>query len=137
MEFSTDPARLDRDWLWREQAPGSYWAPYRSRAMYDRQLDGAWRVVGAYRGAAMIGFARAVSDGVLMAYLADVYVTPAERGRGVAAGLLRAMIDDGPGRDFQWLLHTGAAHGLYTRFGFAAGDAAILMERPARLPRLD
>ena len=39
------------------------------------------------------------------------------------------MVDDGPGADFRWMLHTADAHGLYERFGFAAPDPTYL-ERP-------
>ncbi|MGO9781026.1 MAG: GNAT family N-acetyltransferase, partial [Streptosporangiaceae bacterium] len=39
----------------------------------------------------MVGFARALSDGVALAYLADVYVLEGHRGRGLGRALLRAM----------------------------------------------
>ena len=135
--YSTDGARLDRDWLWHELTEHTYWAKYRTRAMFGRQLDHAWRVVGAYRAddGAMVGFCRAFSDGAAMAYLADVYVARGERGRGIGRGLLRAMIDEGPGRDFRWMLHTGDAHGLYETFGFAAPDGTFMERRP-RLPHV-
>ena len=67
-----------------------------------------------------------------MAYLADVYVLPAARGHGLGRRIVADMIDDGPGRDFRWLLHTADARGLYEPFGFAAPDRTLL-ERPARL----
>ncbi|GFG86271.1 GNAT family N-acetyltransferase [Mycolicibacter algericus] len=137
VEFSTASARVDRDWLWHELTEHTYWAKYRTRAMFDRQLDEAWRLVGAYRAddGAMVGFCRAFSDGAAMAYLADVYVAATERGRGIGRGLLRVMIDDGPGRDFRWMLHTADAHGLYETFGFAAPDETF-MERRSRLPHV-
>lgn len=135
--FSDDAARVDRDWLWSELVAHTYWAKYRTREMFDRQLDGAWRTVGAYRAGdgAMIGFCRAVSDGVAFAYLADVYVARDQRGHAIGKGLLRTMIDDGPGREFRWALHTADAHGLYSQFGFAAPDATY-MERPSRLAHI-
>ena len=137
VEFSTDAARVDRDWLWNELVEHTYWAKYRTRVMFDRQLDSAWRMVGAYRtdDGAMIGFCRAVSDGAAFAYLADVYVSRDQRGQKIGKGLLRTMIDEGPGRDFRWTLHTADAHGLYEQFGFAAPDATY-MERPSRLAHI-
>ncbi|MFL0179953.1 GNAT family N-acetyltransferase [Mycobacterium sp. SMC-15] len=137
IEFSTDAARVDRDWLWNELVEHTYWAKYRTRVMFDRQLDSAWRMVGAYRtdDGAMIGFCRAVSDGAAFAYLADVYVSRDQRGQKIGKGLLRTMIDEGPGRDFRWTLHTADAHGLYEQFGFAAPDATY-MERPSRLAHI-
>src|SRR4051812_31964006 len=132
-EIDDDPARLDRDAIWSFLSTEAYWGRWRSRADLDRQLDGAWRVVGAYVGGAQVGFARAVSDGVALAYLADVYVLPDHRGRGIAQGLVAATIDAGPGAAFRWMLHTADAHDLYRRFGFAEPDGTML-ERPPRLP---
>jgi len=99
------------------------------------QTDGAWRVVGAYQctDGAMVGFARAVSDGVAVAYLADVFVGPAARGIGLGAALVEAMVERGPGRGFRWMLHTKDAHGLYRKFGFTAPPRTYL-ERPSSRP---
>lgn len=129
-EFDDDPARVDTDALWAFLSQDAYWARWRTRDDVLRQLASAWRVVGCYAAdGAMVGFCRAFSDGVAIAYLADVYVLPAHRGHGLGQRLLRAMIEDGPGRDFRWLLHTADAHGLYAKFGFAPPDATAL-ERP-------
>lgn len=137
IEFSTDLERVQRNWLWQELNEHTYWAKYRDRTMFDEQLDFAWRVVGAYdsSNAQMVGFARAFSDGAAFAYLADVYVDPSKRGAGIGAGIIRVMIDEGPGRDFRWMLHTKDAHTLYAKFGFSAPDTAF-MERASRLPHL-
>ena len=118
VEFCTNLDRVDRDWLWHELTEHAYWAKYRTREMFGRQLDAAWRVVGAYDtvDGRMVGFARAFSDGAAMAYLADVYVHPYERGHGIGTGILRVMIDEGPGRYFRWMLHTNDAHALYAKF---------------------
>ena len=43
---------------------------------------------------------------------------------------MQTMIEDGPGRDFRWVLFTADAHGLYEQFGFAAPDATAMV-RPA------
>ncbi|KGI70223.1 GNAT family N-acetyltransferase [Mycolicibacterium rufum] len=135
VEFDTSVDRVDREWIWQELVDHAYWAKYRTREMFDRQLDTAWRLVGAYDASQgrMLGFARAFSDGVTMAYLADVYVHRGERGRGIASGILRVMIEEGPGRDFRWMLHTNDAHPLYATFGFTAPDATF-MQRDFRLP---
>jgi len=131
-EIDDDPARLDRAAIWSFLSTEAYWGRWRTPADLDRQIDGAWRVVGAYADGAQVGFARAVSDGVALAYLADVYVLPEHRGRGLAQAIVTAMIDAGPGAAFRWLLHTADAHDLYRRFGFAEPDATML-ERPARI----
>ena len=131
-ELSDDPARLDRDAIFAFLSTEAYWGRWRTREHVDAQIDGAWRVVGAYDRAsgAQVGFARALSDGLALAYLADVYVHPSARGAGLGKALVRVMVEEGPGAQFRWLLHTADAHGLYRAFGFAEPDATLL-ERPA------
>ncbi|HEX3646997.1 MAG TPA: GNAT family N-acetyltransferase [Pseudonocardiaceae bacterium] len=132
-EVDDDPARVDRDAVFAFLSTEAYWSTWRTRKDVAAQVDGAWRLVGAYQRdtGAMVGFARAVSDGVSTAYLADVYVLASARGSGLGVALVDAMIEQGPGRDFRWLLHTRDAHGLYRRFGFVPPDERYL-ERPER-----
>lgn len=47
--------------------------------------------VGAWHGQQLIGFARAVTDGLLRAYVEDVVVSPGWRGRGVGRALLAGL----------------------------------------------
>ena len=135
MDFvaDSDPARIDREWVWRMLSTEAYWHRWRSRDQVEAQLDGAWRVVGVYDAVtgAQYAFARAVSDGVNDAYLADVIVDPAVRGLGVGKLLLRTMVDEGPGAQFRWTLFTADAHGLYRQFGFAEPDSTAMV-RPGR-----
>lgn len=132
-ELDTDPARIQNDVIWAWLSTEAYWGRQRTRADVDAQIAGAWRVVGAYRRdtGEQVGFARAVSDGIGFAYLADVFVLNAHRGHELGKQIVRLMIDDGPGRDFRWTLFTSDAHGLYEQFGFGAPDATAMV-RPAR-----
>jgi GNAT superfamily N-acetyltransferase len=132
-DIADDKARVDVDAVWSFLSRDAYWGRWRTRADVDRQIANAWRVVGCYhRSDGLVGFARGVSDGVALAYLADVFVVEAHRGHGLGKRIIAAMIDDGPGAHFRWLLHTADAHDLYRHFGFAEPDDT-LMERPARL----
>jgi GNAT superfamily N-acetyltransferase len=130
-ELDDDAGRTDRDDVWEFLSTEAYWGKNRSRADFEAQLASAWRVVGVYEsaGGRQVGFARAVSDGVAFAYLADVFVLPGARGGGLGKELVATMIDRGPGAGFRWTLHTADAHGLYRNFGFADPDATY-MERP-------
>jgi GNAT superfamily N-acetyltransferase len=134
-ELDDDPARLDLDVVWAFLSREAYWARWRSRDDVERQIRAAWRVVGAYDSAtgAQVGFARAISDGVSLAYLADVFVLAEHRGAGLGRRLVAEMVDRGPGAGLRWLLHTDDAHSLYAQFGFAPPDATLL-ERPRRPP---
>jgi GNAT superfamily N-acetyltransferase len=129
-ELDDDPGRVDRDRVWDFLSRSAYWGRWRDRSVIEHQIDGAWRVVGAYATTGMVGFARAVSDGVALAYLADLFVEPEHRGAGLGRALVHTMIEDGPGAHFRWMLHTADAHGLYAAYGFAAPDHTYL-ERPA------
>lgn len=130
-QFDDDAGRVDVDAVWRFLSEHAYWQRWRTRSDVEHQIAGAWRVVGCYDepSGSMVGFCRAVSDGVCLAYLADVYVVPEHQGAGLGKGLVQVMIEEGPGVGFRWLLHTADAHGLYERFGFAAPDH-MLLERP-------
>jgi GNAT superfamily N-acetyltransferase len=132
-EIDDDRGRVDFGAVWGFLSEQAYWGRWRSRSDVEQQIVGAWRVVGCYRSStgAMVGFARAVSDGVAVAYLADVFVLAQHRGKGLGKRLVETMIEAGPGRDFRWLLHTADAHGLYEQFGFALPDDTLL-DRPSR-----
>jgi GNAT superfamily N-acetyltransferase len=133
LELDDDPARVDVDEVHRFLATESYWARGRSPETVARLVREADRVVGLYEGDEQVGFARALSDGVAFAYLADVYVLPAYRGRGLGVELVREMVERGPFSDCKWLLHTGDAHALYEKLGFGP-PSERLMERDPRAP---
>jgi GNAT superfamily N-acetyltransferase len=128
-ELDDDPARVDVAELHRFLSTEAYWAIGRSRATVERLLREASRVVGLYLNDRQVGFARAVSDGVSFAYLADVYVLPELRGRGLGLELVRETVENGPFAGVTWLLHTTDAHGLYERLGFAVPSAKVLERR--------
>lgn len=132
-EFDDDPGRVDVDTVWSFLSGQAYWGRWRSRDQIERQLAASWRIVGAYHRETgrMVGFARAVSDGVALAYLADLFVVDDAQGQGLGKQLVREMIDNGPGAEFRWMLHTADAHGLYRPFGFSEPDETYL-ERPGK-----
>src|SRR5690348_2509812 len=101
-EFDDNRQRIDVDVVWKYLSTDAYWARWRTRDVFEKQLEAAWRVVGAYESStgAQVGFARAFSDGYAAAYLADVFVLPAHRGYGLGIGIVRTMIDEGPGARF-------------------------------------
>jgi GNAT superfamily N-acetyltransferase len=134
-ELDDDLARIDMDVVWAFLSKEAYWSRWRTRDIVEQQVRSAWRVVGAYQqsNGTMVGFVRAVSDGYAMAYLADVFVLPEHRGHGLGARLVRAMIDEGPGANFRWMLHTRDAQALYAKFGFAPRQDAGYLERPRQL----
>jgi ribosomal protein S18 acetylase RimI-like enzyme len=131
-ELDDDPERVDIDAVHRYLSEESYWAAGRSRETVERLVREAARVVGLYHDGRLVGFARAVSDGVAVAYLADVYVLPEFRGRGLGEELVQETVERGPYAAVRWLLHTRDAHGLYRKLGFGPPGERLL-ERQAGL----
>lgn len=129
-ELDDDRARVDVDALHAFLSEHAYWALGRSRETVARLVREASRVVGLYEGERLIGFARTVSDGQSFAYLADVYVLPAYRGRGLGVELVREAVENGPFADRRWLLHTEDAHALYEKLGFRKPGYKLMEREP-------
>jgi GNAT superfamily N-acetyltransferase len=126
--ISDDPARIDvatvHEWL----STDAYWSKGVPLDIVRRALANSI-VFGIYRADVQVGFARVVSDKASFAWVADVYVSPNERGQGLGKWLM-ACIKEHP--DLQglrrWLLATSDAHGLYEQFGFVTSTTGRLME---------
>lgn len=129
-ELDDDRGRVDRDAVHRYLSEDSYWAKGRSREVQDGLIDGSQRVVGLYCDGRQVGFSRAVSDGHVHAYLADVYVLEEHRGRGLGVELVRFSVEKGPFAGCRWILHTEDAHDLYRRFGFEKPNERLLERSP-------
>jgi GNAT superfamily N-acetyltransferase len=124
--ISTDRARLDLDLIHHYLSNESYWATGRSREVVARAIEHSLPF-GIYRDQELVGFARIVTDYATFAWVADVFVLPEHRGRGLSKWLMEVIIAHPDLQGFRrWVLSTKDAHGLYERFGF------IPLHRPAR-----
>ena len=131
-ELDDDRSRLDREAIHAYLGGVSYWAKGRTRERQDELIDASGHVVGLYDvGGAQVGFARAVDcDAAGFVYLADVYVLPEHRGRGLGLELVREMVERGPYADRKWILHTEDAHELYRRLGFREPTRKVMERLP-------
>ncbi|HEY2516405.1 MAG TPA: GNAT family N-acetyltransferase [Polyangiaceae bacterium] len=98
-------------------------------AMLAAMVSGAKYVVSAHdsdQGGRLVGFARAISDGVTNAYVGSVAVLPEYRGRGIGSEVVRRLME---GRDkVRFVLHARKAmHPFYRKLGF--DDAVDLLVR--------
>lgn len=132
IQIDDDKDRIDVAEVHRFLSEGAYWAIGRPRETVERLIREASRVVGVYDGDRQIGFCRAFTDGLVVAYLADVYVVPEYRGRGLGEELVREMVETGPLAHLRWLLHTEDMHPLYRKFGFAEPNYKVLERPPTR-----
>jgi ribosomal protein S18 acetylase RimI-like enzyme len=129
-ELDDDPGRIDLGAIHAYIATESYWARGRPLGTQAAMNADAARLVGLYKDGRQIGFTRtALVAGTRVAYLYDVYVLEAHRGRGLGEELVRETVDRGPYASYRWLLDTTDAHGLYAKFGFRR-PGERLMERP-------
>jgi GNAT superfamily N-acetyltransferase len=128
LELDDDKARIDIAAVHDYLANESYWAKGRPYEVVERLIRDAQRVVGVYDGDRQVGFARAFTDGVSLVYLADVYLLPEYRGRGVGLRLVREMVENGPYANLRWILHTRDMHPLYRQVGFGEPSERV-MER--------
>lgn len=96
----------------------SYWSTGVPIEVVERAISNSL-AFGLLHGDEQVGLARVVTDKATFAYLADVYVLEAHRGRGLSKWLLEVVLshDDLHGLR-RFLLATKDAHGLYSQFGF-------------------
>ena len=117
-EISTEPERLDLE-LIHGVLSTSYWAEGRPRDVVERSIRHSL-CFGVFDGDRQVAFARVITDRAVFGYLADVFVAPDYRGRGISKGLMAAIVEHPDVRRLKlFLLRTRDAHGLYEQFGFA------------------
>ena len=131
---TTDPARFDLAAIHAFLA-GSYWAGGIPREVMQRSMLNSI-CFGAFDGDCQVGFARVISDRATFAYVADVFVLPSHRGRGIGRRLMDCITSHPDLQDLRlWTLFTRDAHGLYRPHGFReARYPDRLMERRAERP---
>ncbi len=118
-QLSDAKARLDLDVIHGFLA-GSYWSPGIPRQTVARAIAGSL-CFGVYHGAAQVGFARVITDGATFAYLADVFVLPAHRGKGLSKALMQFILAHPDLQGLRrFMLVTRDAHALYRQFGFTS-----------------
>ena len=118
-EVSTDPARIDLSMV-HGFLTDCYWAKGIPAETVKRSIENSI-CFGVYHGRQQVGFARIISDCATFAYLADVFILPAYRGRGLSRWLMECIVAHPELQGLRrWMLATQDAHGLYAKFGFTA-----------------
>lgn len=121
--LSSDPARLDVDYVHRYISEEAYWARGRERSVMETAIAHSL-CFGLYRENAQVGFARVVTDFAVFGDICDLFVDPSHRGKALGKWLLQGILNSpeiAPVR--RLLLVTRDAHGLYIEYGgFAPVD---------------
>lgn len=120
LEITTDLRRIDLDVVHRWLSTDAYWALGRTRAIMQSAADGSLNFGALDDEGHLLGYARVITDSTTFAWVCDVYVDPAARGRGVGVQLMEGITAHlEPLALKRTVLTTLDAHGLYERFGFA------------------
>ncbi|MEV0564299.1 GNAT family N-acetyltransferase [Dactylosporangium sp. NPDC050588] len=131
-----DATRVDigrvHQWLSEE----SYWALGRERDVIARSIAGSLPY-SVWHDDTQVAFARTVTDGATFAWICDVFVDTAHRGRGLGQWLVDSIVEDLSAAGLQrFLLATRDAHEVYRRSGFepVAGPGRFMEidRRPTR-----
>ncbi|RFM30519.1 GNAT family N-acetyltransferase [Deminuibacter soli] len=116
--ISTDKSLLQPDVIHNYLSNESYWAKNIPFEIVERSIEHSL-CFGLYDGNSQIGFARIVTDYATFAYLADVFIVTAYRGKGLAKWLMEVVHAHAAVEGIRtFLLVTSDAHGLYEQFGW-------------------
>lgn len=128
LRVSTTAEEFDFDVIHRFLCHESYWAKGIEMESLRKLVANSLCFAG-FIGPNQVAFGRAVTDLTTFAFLRDIFVLPAYRGKGYGVALVEAMMsrleDEGVPAV---MLGTADAHGLYSKFGFRlVGNSSKLM----------
>jgi GNAT superfamily N-acetyltransferase len=119
-EISDDLSRLNVSFIHNYLANESYWAKNIPHQIVEKSIKNSLSF-GLYCNKEQIGFARLVTDKATFAYLADVFIIPAFRGKGLSKWLMQTIHNHPELQSLRrWMLGTRDAHDLYKKFGWTS-----------------
>ena len=126
---STDPKKLDAEAI-HAFLTTAYWSPGIPLAVVKKALANSL-CFGLYHRGKQVGLSRVVTDYATYAYLCDVYVLEAHRGKGLGHLMVECIMTHPELQNLRrFTLATRDAHGVYAAFGFTGLKAPErMMER--------
>ncbi len=120
--ISTDKSKLNLDIIHQYLSQEAYWSLNIPLEIVQRSIENSL-CFGVYQGDNQVGFARVVTDQATFGYLADVFILPEHRGKGLSKQLVAFIMAYPPLQGLRRvILVTRDAHGLYEQFGFTPID---------------
>lgn len=127
--ISTDPKKLDAEAI-HAFLTTAYWSLNIPLTVVKKALANSL-CFGLYHDGKQVGLSRVVTDYATYAYLCDVYVLEAHRGKGLGHWMVECIMTHPELQNLRrFTLATRDAHGVYAAFGFTALKAPDrMMER--------
>lgn len=97
----------------------TYWSPGIPIERVQRAAENSSLVVGAFHEGEQVAYLRVVSDRTTFAWICDVIVGEAHRGKGLATAMTQYAIEHPEHQGLRrWILATRDAHPVYRKCGF-------------------
>jgi len=91
---------------------------------FRRMMEKTDRTVVAWDDSRIVGFARALCDGISNGYISMVAVAPDRRGQGIGRNLVECLIEDD--LNITWVLRAGReSEGFWEKIGFKGSKLAM------------
>ena len=97
---------------------------------FRRMMENTDRTIVAWDDSRIVGFARALCDGVSNGYISMVAVAADRRGKGIGRKLVEALTKDD--LNITWVLRAGrGSEGFWKKIGFKGSEIAMERVRPS------
>ncbi|NER14144.1 GNAT family N-acetyltransferase [Leptobacterium flavescens] len=114
--ISTDKEKLNLEMIHDYLCNHAYWCKGIDYKTVKTSIENSLNF-GVYKGDEQLGFARVITDYATVAYLGDVFILPAYRGKGLSKMLMKELMEYPSLQGLRrWILLTGDAHELYKKF---------------------
>jgi GNAT superfamily N-acetyltransferase len=130
---TTDTSAVDVDAV-KRLLETSYWAAERSAEDVAGSIEHSV-CFSLLKDGAQIGFARLVTDYTTIAWVADVIIDQAWRGRGLGTWLMSCVMENPETKRCRKILRTRDAFSLYAKFGFGREWGGFMMCPPINSKR--
>lgn len=127
IRISTDKSQFDFNKV-HQEIKNSYWGNYRSEEQTKKTIENSI-CYGVFIGGEQIGFARVLTDEVVLAHIMDVIIFDGYKGKGIGKILMEHILKDARVKDVLSItLKTKDAHTFYGRYGFKrVGNSELWM----------